>query len=115
MSWPKTPRGMYAEIRRRYFESTLPSAKEIIFLWVEDMAEATTIDTRSEMASVTQNQEGRWVMSLNKGLAGFPALLYFTIAHECVHIKRPEIDHGSKDWNREVRLLQGKGLMLRCF
>jgi len=38
-----------------------------------------------------------------------------TWAHECVHIKRPEIDHGSKEWNREVRLLQGKGLMLRCF
>jgi hypothetical protein len=109
---PKTPRGMYNEINREFFGGELPDVEVMV---VENHSEGSLIDTREEAATVAQSPDGKWIMSINAGLLEWPKYLYFVIAHEAVHIKVPNASHGSKDWNHEVRKLQGAGFFKRIF
>lgn len=87
----------------------------VTFRYVEDFSEGFIIDTRSDLAAVLKTDDG-WQVELNQVLEDLDArFLYLTIAHEAVHIKCPGKKHGSKEWNSEVRRLQGLGLFLRIF
>lgn len=116
--FPRTPSAIYADINRRYFNGALPS--NVIFTWVEDMSEGELIDSRHEMAAVAADEQAiaaevGWTIEINHALRSLPKALYMTLAHEMIHIKLPDAQHRSKEWNREVRRLQGLGLLLRVF
>lgn len=112
--FPATPQVIYEDINRRYFGGSLPPV--VSFLWVEDMSEGELIDSRVEMAATAEGEATPgWVVEINQSLRAFPKVLYLTLAHEMVHIKLPDAKHRSKEWNKEVRRLQGLGLLLRVF
>jgi hypothetical protein len=110
--FPKTPRGIYNDISRRYFDGELPT--NIEFKIVEDLSEVDYIDTRIDEAATIKPLD-TWIIYINAGLLRFLKHLYLTIAHECIHVRYPNCNHGDKVWNREVRRLQGLGLFRRLF
>ena len=110
--FPRTPLGMYNDINRRYFDGELPSNVE--FKFIEDMSEVDYIDTRKDEAATIKPLDV-WIIYLNVGLKSFLKHLYMTIAHEAIHVRYPNCNHGDKVWNREVRRLQGLGLLRRVF
>jgi hypothetical protein len=110
---PTTPRGIFREINRLYYERSLPEPR---FIWVEDGGEVPELDARNESAAINRLEDGSYVLAINRALADFTNLLYFSIGHECIHLKIGlEKEHGSKEWNAETRRLQGLGFFLRCF
>ena len=114
--YPKTPKGMYNDINKRYFGGSLPPVEAVRFQWVEDFGESDWLDGRQEEASVV-NLDGQWTISLNAVFrdAKLTRQLYFTMVHECLHIAHPDAEHGDKVWNREIRRLSGLGLLRRVF
>ena len=123
-SKPRAPSSIYQDINERYFDNALP---EVEFRWVEDFSEGEGIDTRSDTACVfIATPEGaRWrnelrphdklAIEINSALRGFSKILAHVVAHEMIHIKHPGSRHGSREWNSEVRRLQGLGFFLRNF
>lgn len=110
---PSTPRGIFREINRRYYERQLPEPK---FVWVEDGGELPELNAREESAAINRDEEGNYTLAINRALETFTQLLYFAVGHECVHMKIGlDKAHGSKEWNAEVRRLQGLGFFTRVF
>lgn len=114
-SLPRTLGGMWGDINRRYFSSTLPGAREVSLKWVANNAEGAHLDSRHERAS-TNLVEGKWFVELNEGLKEFQEMAYLALVHEAAHMKIGlEHDHRSAEWKKEIRRLTGLGLLGRVF
>lgn len=112
MRRPKSPKGIFIDIKRRYLPE-LPELEKVTFRFIEHRAEGDWIDTRDEEACVVKGEDGMWHIEIDTSLKDFPKWLYLVLTHECLHIVLPNADHGDKDWNRAVRQLTGKGLLGR--
>ena len=113
MPIPSTPRGIYADIKRRYIPE-LPPSEGVSFSFIEHLGEGTWIDTRDEEACVVKDGN-LWKIEIDVTLRDFPKWLYLVLVHECLHIILPSAKHGDKEWNKAVRQLNGKGLLGRIF
>lgn len=115
MSFPRTPKGIYNDINKRFFDTTLPVWDMIDFSWVEHRSQGEAIDTRCDLASIVQEGD-RWKLEVDIIVQDSNVLTYFLMGHEMLHIKVGMVcSHKSKEWRQAARQLQGKGFFLRIF
>jgi len=115
---PKTLKGQYSDISRRYFGGTLP---ECTLRYVEPSGEGAFVDTRGECAAVQREEDGAFSMEVDAGLERYSDLRYLVLAHECLHLALAVsgvenwTSHKTKEWNTGLRRLTGAGLLRRVF
>lgn len=110
------PERTYAQLNAKWFDGRCPG--DTVITWAELGGATPLIDTRCHLASVYHPGDGPetsgWTIQLSTILKHAPELVGMVMAHEMVHILAG-MRHGSKAWNREVRLLTAKGFFLRTF
>lgn len=105
---------IYNDLNRRFFNSGLPL--DVEFRVIEDWSAGRAIDTRHEMACVSEKSEGGFLIEVNASVMAFTKLPISVICHEAVHLRIGLLkDHRSKEWRAEVRRLQGMGFFLGLF
>lgn len=105
---------IYNELNKRFFNSGLPV--DVEFRIVEDWAAGKEVDTRHDVACVSEKAEGGFLVEVNVAITAFPRFLKMTLLHEAVHLRIGLLkDHRSKEWRAELRRVTGLGFFLGVF
>lgn len=108
----RTAHGAFRSINKRYFGGKIKVAA------IEECARPVGNDLfvpKKEYGSTVNNGDGTFSIYVRSGLRKIPELLNLVMAHEMIHVKHPEADHGDKTWRKEVRRLQREGFFDAIF